>query len=658
MNEILTKREYELLQILSAENGYVSTEDLCTKMNISSRTLRDCVRGFRDGQGEKAGAFIESRPGQGYRLKIENKEKYYAFLKDMYETRNQSQYVIPGDPDGRVRYIIRVLLTEHAEIKTEVLSKTLYISRSTLAEDLKAVREQLAVYSLHLKTVPGKGIRIEGEEKDIRRAIAAYYFQDASFDAREVKAIVSAYFSEKDYQLISETVYTCLKENDYRIADDSFKNLIIHILIADQRIRDNTYIEDIDPEQQAELMKRREWKIAKEIYLKLSEGFNANVPESEICYATIHLIGKRMIQNEEEMILYPQTLNLMTKLLQRIQSEFSIDFTGDIELFSGFAMHLQSTLERAKYGLHVNNPILADIRQNHPTALDIAVFAADVISAETGLHIQENEIGFMALHFALAMERQKLQRKKRIAIICASGAGISKMIAHQFRKKFRDTAETIDTMSYYDLQNNPECDYDLILSTVPIYFKVTAPVIRINQIPNDTDYDKVEAAINADDNDLELLCSCFDPDLFFVRQVKTPEEAIRFLCAEMRRKYELSSDFEERVIAREKMSPTAIGNRIAFPHPNKLTAAETKAAVLKLPEKILWNGEKVQLVILASLQKEDNRIFRLFSGIMSDFISDRRLVDRLIESPDYMTLRECFNELNPARRAEEEDIFQ
>ncbi len=658
MNELLTKREIELIRILSDSTGYIGTNDLCERMEIKSRTLRECVRGFRDAHEANAGVRIESRPGLGYRMIIENKDRYYEFLKSMLQIETQNQYVMPADPDDRVKYIIRYLLGKTGYIRAEELSDQLYISRSTFAEDLKAVRSELFVFSLTLRSVPGKGIRIDGEEKNIRNAIAEYYFQGAGIDSPQFTDNVSRYFTREEYDRVRTVLYETIRKNEFRMADDSFRNLVIHLLIALHRIQDGTYIENTDGRAHEELRQTDEWQIAKQIYQALTDTYYLSVPESEIEYVAVHLRGKKMISDENEMELYPETLNLITELFREISREFGLDFTGDIELYSGLSMHLQPLLERAKYGLHVNNPLLQDIRQDNPAAFEIAVFAADVIRKKTGAVIGENEIGFLALHFSLALERQKTKRRKRIVVICASGAGTSKLLAYKLKKRFSDTAETIDTMSYFDLQAAPDCGYDLILSTVPISFRVSAPVIRIREIPNDSDLDKVDAAMNESDEEFDRLCRCFDPGLFFERQFDTPEEVIRFLSAEIRKKYELDAHFEEYVLEREKMSPTALGNLVAFPHPNRLTQKMTMAAVLKLPQRISWNGTKVQLVILASLQKEDDRVFRMFSGMIAEFVGRRSMVDALIGDCSYDNLTECFKQLYGFLPGEEQDIFQ
>jgi len=246
MSTQLTKREIELLKILSEKKGFVETQKLCDLLQIKSRTLRECIRIFRDNHEKEYGVEIDSRPGFGYRLIIKDKDMYYALLKSLMEKEVNDQYLMPVDQADRVNYIIRSLLSTNDYIVADDLSEKIYVSRSTFAEDLRKVKEQLAVFDLQINSVPGKGIRIAGDEKKIRDAIAEFYFESGSFDAKQLEMRISYYFSQEKYQTIRNAAYETLRKHEFHMADANFRNLIIHILVAVKRITDGTYIQESD----------------------------------------------------------------------------------------------------------------------------------------------------------------------------------------------------------------------------------------------------------------------------------------------------------------------------------------------------------------------------------------------------------------------------
>ena len=80
---VLSKRETMLIQRLAQTQGYVSQSELCEFLEIKPRTLRECIRSFRNSFQSQAGIDIESGIGIGYRLVVKDKDKYYAFQKEM-----------------------------------------------------------------------------------------------------------------------------------------------------------------------------------------------------------------------------------------------------------------------------------------------------------------------------------------------------------------------------------------------------------------------------------------------------------------------------------------------------------------------------------------------------------------------------------------------
>ncbi len=402
----MNKREITLFRMLSENKDGISTEKLCEEMGVRPRTLRESIRIFRDEAGGRAGAVIEPVPGMGYRLVITDKQKYYMFLRQTMEEQLQNQYLMPADQKDRVSFIIRTILSAPAPVRSEDLGSQLYISHSTFSNDLKKARDELDHYHVSIESRPGVGLSASGRERDIRRAMADYFYHSGDFDDQQLSVRTNRYFDDARETEVRHLLYQTLKQEGLRMADMSFRNLVIHIMIALHRIEANTYITtqtlNID-----ELKATREWEIAKVFCRGLSERFQLDVPEGEIGYVTIHLLGKKMIDNEDEMLLHPDTLNLVSQILGAVNARYGYDFRQDIELFTAVALHLQPLLERSKYGLDVRNPMYEKIAEDAPMAMDMARLAARVIQKETGLAISEDESSYMALHFQLKSEAKR-----------------------------------------------------------------------------------------------------------------------------------------------------------------------------------------------------------------------------------------------------------
>ena len=66
--------------------------------------------------------------------------------------------------------------------------------------------------------------------------------------------------------------------------------------------------------------------------------------------------------------------------------------------------------------------------------------------------MSEHEIGYLALHFQLAIERRKQADKKKVLVVCASGAGTSRMLAYRLQSQFGDRISEIQSAGVHDLK--------------------------------------------------------------------------------------------------------------------------------------------------------------------------------------------------------------
>jgi len=91
--------------------------------------------------------------------------------------------------------------------------------------------------------------------------------------------------------------------------------------------------------------------------------------------------------------------------------------------------------------------------------------------------------------------------------------------------------------------------------------------------------------------------------------------------------------FEESVLEREEFGATDFGNLAAIPHPRYVMTRETVVAVAVLEKPILWSSNMVQLVVLTSLNEEDDEETQQFYEVTAAFLSDKEAVEALIREP-------------------------
>src|SRR5699024_1993752 len=133
-----------------------------------------------------------------------------------------------------------------------------------------------------------------------------------------------------------------------------------------------------------------------------------------------------------EQVLDNDMKQLLMLALDKIEEELNLDIKHDQELKMGLGLHLKPAINRNKYGMKFRNPMLADIKKNYPLAFEDGVIAGLSIESKIGIEINENEIGYLALHIGAAIERRKYKSgPKRCLIVCASGLGTAQLIYYQ-----------------------------------------------------------------------------------------------------------------------------------------------------------------------------------------------------------------------------------
>lgn len=70
-------------------------------------------------------------------------------------------------------------------------------------------------------------------------------------------------------------------------------------------------------------------------------------------------------------------------------------------------MHMVPLLARIKSGMRMKNPILQDIKREYPLAYEMATQACSVLRNVSPNPIKEDEIGYIAVSFALALDGRR-----------------------------------------------------------------------------------------------------------------------------------------------------------------------------------------------------------------------------------------------------------
>ena len=204
----------------------------------------------------------------------------------------------------------------------------------------------------------------------------------------------------------------------------------------------------------------KEYMFSRIIVDDLEREFCISIPEEEISYIAMHIKGANIIgsdgsQKDADDII--EISRLTKKLLGDMSIIFSVDLVSDKRLEKDLKNHLGPALTRLRLGMKIRNPILDEIKGSYMEIFQAVnrIFSDkvyDFTKLDRSINIPEDEIGYITIHFAAAIERYiGLNGVIRVITACPTGVGTSRLVATKLESKFSNIQVVDNTVSYTHL---------------------------------------------------------------------------------------------------------------------------------------------------------------------------------------------------------------
>ncbi|GAB6168331.1 transcriptional regulator LicR [Clostridium carnis] len=647
---IINLRLEKILKILLDTNKVVTGEQLCTTVGVSSRTIRSDVKELNYIL-ESQGAVIISEKGKGYFLKINNSKNFDEFLNIMDEKKNN----INLTAEGRAEYIImKLLLNDMEDIEgiTQIdLADELFVSLSSLKNDIKLSKATLEEKNIKIEKSSNKGIKISGSEECIRSSINQNLYSNNKFLYNHFKKLFIEKTKLEDYSLIKEIIKENITRYNLRLTDIAFQNLFTRIIIMIVRCIDSKNV-SYSSKILKEFNKEPKMKIAKSICEDIENVININLNEEEICYITKYIIGSSLIASDKESIkcsvhiLEENNEKLTKEILSEINKKFNVDLTEDKILIDFLGTHLKASINRAKYKINIENNMLGIIKNKYPFSFELGVLANEIIRREANVTLSENDIGFLALHFAASLEIIKEINKntiKKAIIVCTTGVGTSLLLKVKLEAKFKGRLIISDTIPWYEFKDDFLENVDFIITTVPLNIE-SNKVIHIKNLLDKDEVSLIEDKLDSTSLKENSLISKFKKNLFFKNvDINDRYELLEFMTEFLMTNNYINKEIQNEIFKREALASTEIGNLVAIPHTMHEDIKESFIAVTILKKGIQWNKENVQVVLLICMAKKDQHQWKSNLERLYKSIIDIDIVLEIIKSNNFSEFIKIIN---------------
>ncbi|WP_373898708.1 transcription antiterminator [Haloimpatiens sp. FM7315] len=500
----LNKRCIEILQYMRQKENFIKITDLSLKYNVTDRTIRYDIDKIEKFLVKNNFKYLERHHIKG--VKLVREKGLDNFIDKFVNTDTPFKYDF--SKEERTRYIVIKLLQSNNPIKVDDFENVLCISRNTILKGLDYIGKWLEEKDLKLIRKPKIGIYVEGSELNKRKAIIEIASQTIStfdifnyMDCKIAKSKINnlqfkMLFSDIDIDFLNGLIRNSELELCKEFSDEAYGNLITHLSIMIKRIQlnKNIYLPGYNLK---EISKYKEYKVAKDIVSKIESKYNIDVPKEEIHYITFHLLGAKVINNSKIMDMddfkyndLNETAKLMTEEIEKI---YRVDFKEDkTKIIESLVLHLRPSIYRIKFGLKLVNPVFDELIKKYKELFLNAKYVSRHLEEYMGCKINDQEISYITLHFAAALENvnKNVYKAARIVLVCGTGIGTANMLVSQISKKFN--VNIVNTVSYRAVKDIDKSTYDLIISTVDINDMKNESYIKINPLLLTKDYEKLK----------------------------------------------------------------------------------------------------------------------------------------------------------------------
>ncbi|MEB6201143.1 BglG family transcription antiterminator [Mammaliicoccus fleurettii] len=610
-------RHLNIVKILyQHQHEYMNSDAIAKLLGLSSKTIRSHIKFINEASND-FGFSILIKKSKGYQLHIIDEGLFNYFLNERFLKDENLNF---NNQDSRIRYIMKKLLLDDHYTKLESLSESMFVSVGTLKNDLNEMRKILSQYEIEIVSRPNYGMKIIGKEFQIRYAIAQFLLNNQH---------VNIGFTEDDIKSVKSYLIKLLSKYKIEIPEVKLDNLVTHINIAIVRIRNELMIEQQFQIEEQQLPNKLKSFFEEMIHF-IEYRFELILPKKEMDYLYIHFVTTG-IMNEVRNIPRNKMIETMIKhMLDHIKRIFYLDLTSDNNLKKNLYLHLCTSINRYKYKMNIRNPMLNEIKQNYPFAFDLGLVASKMIEKDLKVQISESEIGYLALHFEMALNRIETDKGKlNVILVCNSGLTSSQLIKYKLMQNFSNQIQISEIVELYNIHNADLEQADLIISTVPINDNVDLPILYVNPIMSQQDLDKIQKFIDLKDtHHLDELIEIIE----LKTKLDNKEDLLKYLNVQLEKKDLIYSGFIDSVKEREHHASTAYGNLVAIPHPVMPLAKQTFIYMITMDKPIAWDDKEVQIIFCLGLKKNTTINLEKMYQNLTDIINDYNKVLNLIGS--------------------------
>ena len=516
------------------------------------------------------------------------------------------------------------------------------VSKTVIKNDMHIVERIAKVYHFEIERKQHYGIKINGLDQDFKMYLTEEYINGSFFIQTTVNDIT------KDFKFVEQSFIGLLTQENVNVNYNELLNITNYLKImvysaSTHSEQDEDYIyQDITIH-----------RLAKKV-IDVLKGFYQVQFSNESIDGLITVLNKNLRKRLENIGFKCTNLEeVINDFLKKTDEIYETTFLQDEDFKKMLLIHVTLLIDRLHDKISYKNELANELSITNSVVFNIAIQFCDMLHELYDVKPTFDEVGFVAMHFAGHMEKekqQKLQLYDRIGVVCSSGGGSAYMIKLQIESLFPKA--TVKTFSF--LQQDALLDYcpDLVFTIMPLSFDIQAPIIYIKELLDDKDLQRIKQILQTDDydpytliNDKPMYQSFFSKDFFKIDEDDDYENLIYRMAIELEEQGYGKKGFADLVLERESYVSTIYMNGICIPHPLETDALKNMISVRILKKPFESHGKTVKLVFMVCLRKDQIEMYKVLTKKLYALMHEPKYIERILEVQSFEEMMAVLDEL-------------
>ncbi|MGF2061345.1 BglG family transcription antiterminator [Mammaliicoccus sciuri] len=440
------------------KNPKVKGKDLELMFNISRRQLGYRIQKLNDWFKEHDYPEIE-RTSQGYFIVDDTIKDFLNVPIESTYQENEQVYTAYQ----RAHLILLMLFSEEEGLSLNHFSIDLEVSKNTILNDIKKLKELLQPYEVNLKYSRTNGYYLAGSEFEIRRLLMRLIDKVFTMHIAQSDIVKSLSIIDEKIELINKQITKIEQYLDRKFIDQSTQTLPYKLYLILRRIKHDKIVSSFSIGYD-DLSDTKEYQ-ATEI---LTSNY-PNIPRQEKLFITLQLLSTSVQWSDVSDIQHiPELKKALIDMIVQFEKITFIKFKDRDSLINQLMLHMEPAFYRIRYQLSDVEGLENSLKEDYKELFHLVKLSSKPLEKFFGQSLPENEIAYLTILIGGSLRRQdeEIEQKVKAVVVCTQGTSISQLMLQELRSVFPEFI-FLDALSLRDF-NQYELDFDIVFSPMHI----------------------------------------------------------------------------------------------------------------------------------------------------------------------------------------------